>query len=405
MSTPVENSPRRPPYKLAGLVFVVVVATVLSLIWLQFRGELTPKTTLTLLADRSGLVMDPGSKVTYNGIEIGRVTSVALIDVGDTQQARITTEVDPKLAATIPANVDATINATTVFGNKYVAFASPKGPPAGRVSTDRPIRVTSATTEFNTLFETVVGIAEQVDPVKLNATLTAAAVALDGFGNRFGRSLEDANVILDDLNPRIPQLRKDIRGLADLTGVYADASPDLWAALENAVTTARTVNEQQANLDAALMASIGIANVGAETFDRSAPYFIRTAADLIPTSQVLHEYSPMIYCTTRNYALVAPKVKDILGGDNGYSLASAGTLTFPGNPYIWPDNLPRINARGGPEGKPGCWQNITHDLWPAPYLVMDTGYSMAPYNHFELGQPIAVDFVWGRQIGELTINP
>ena len=47
----------------------------------------------------------------------------------------------------------------------------------------------------------------------------------------------------------------------------------------------------------------------------------------------------------------------------------------------------------------------TRDLWPAPYLVMDTGASIAPYNHFELGQPILIEYVWGRQIGENTINP
>jgi phospholipid/cholesterol/gamma-HCH transport system substrate-binding protein len=55
-----------------------------------------------------------------------------------------------------------------------------------------------------------------------------------------------------------------------------------------------------------------------------------------------------------------------------------------GNPYVYPDNLPRVNARGGPEGRPGCWQPITRDLWPAPYLVMDTGASIAPYNHIDI---------------------
>ena len=59
----------------------------------------------------------------------------------------------------------------------------------------------------------------------------------------------------------------------------------------------------------------------------------------------------------------------------------------------------------GPGGAPGCWQNITRDFWPAPYLVADTGASIAPYNHFELGQPILNEYVWGRQIGEYTINP
>ena len=36
---------------------------------------------------------------------------------------------------------------------------------------------------------------------------------------------------------------------------------------------------------------------------------------------------------------------------------------------------------------------------------MDTGYSLAPYNHLEFGSADAVDYVWGRQIGEPTINP
>jgi len=36
---------------------------------------------------------------------------------------------------------------------------------------------------------------------------------------------------------------------------------------------------------------------------------------------------------------------------------------------------------------------------------MDTGASIAPYNHAELGQPLMIDYVWGRQIGQYTINP
>jgi phospholipid/cholesterol/gamma-HCH transport system substrate-binding protein len=64
-----------------------------------------------------------------------------------------------------------------------------------------------------------------------------------------------------------------------------------------------------------------------------------------------------------------------------------------------------VNAQGGPNGPPRCWQDVNRDLWRAPYLVMDTGASVAPYNHVGLGQPILIDYVWGRQIGENTINP
>ena len=398
------NSPKRPPYKLAGLVLLLVLAVVVALVWFQFRGEFLPREELTMKTARAGLVMDPGSKVTYNGVEIGKVSQIESVTVGDEPQALIRLEVNPKYIDLIPRNVDAEIKATTVFGNKYVSFSSPENPTEQRITSSDVIDVTSVTTEFNTLFQTVVSLAEKVDPVKLNQTLTATAQALDGLGDRFGESLVNGNTILADLNPQMPQLRRDVRALADLGEVYSNAAPDLFDGLENAVTTARTLNEQRGNLDQALIAAVGFGNTGGEVFERGGPYLVRGAEDLIPTSELLDEYSPALFCTVRNFHDVAPEVAAAVGG-NGYSLDTNSTINGAENPYVYPDNLPRLNAKGGPEGRPGCWQPITRDLWPAPYLVMDTGASIAPYNHFELGQPLALEYIWGRQVGENTINP
>jgi phospholipid/cholesterol/gamma-HCH transport system substrate-binding protein len=398
------NSPKTPPYKLAGLVLLLVTAGVTALVWIQFRGGFAEPERLTLISSRSGLSMDPGSKVTYNGVEIGRVSSIEAVDVGDEVKAKVILDVDKQFIHLIPQNVDAQIKATTVFGNKYVAFSSPKNPAAERIKAADVIDVSGVTTEFNTLFETVVSVAEKVDPVKLNQTLTATAQALDGLGERFGQSIENGNTILADVNPLMPRIREDNQRLADLADVYANASPDLFDALENAVTTARTLNDQQGNIDAALMASVGFGNTGGEVFEKSGPYLVRGAADLVPTTQLLDEYSPALFCTIRNYHDVEPKIASSLGG-NGYSLRTHSEVLGAGNPYVYPDNLPRVNAKGGPEGRPGCWQPVTRDLWPQPYLVMDTGASIAPYNHLGLGQPIAIEYVWGRQIGENTINP
>ena len=384
---------------------LVIAAVAAGLIFLQFRGDLTDKEQLTLLSSRAGLVVDPGSKVTYNGVEIGRVSRIGLIDVDGTAKAKLTLDVDPDYLRFIPTNVDAQIRATTVFGNKYVSFSSPEMPAPQRISSRDVIDASAVTTEFNTLFETVTEIAEQVDPIKLNQTLTATAEALTGLGDRFGESLLNGNRILDDLNQRMPQIRYDDQRLADLADVYADASPDLWDGLESAVRTARTFNDHHGDIDSALMAAIGFANTAAESFDRGGPYLVRGAADFVPTTKLLDDYRGMIFCTLRNFHDIEPRVHDAFGS-NGYSLAtSSGTIAGAGNPYIYPDNLPRVNARGGPEGRPGCWQKITRELWPAPYLVMDTGASIAPYNHVELGQPMFVEYVWGRQIGEYTINP
>jgi phospholipid/cholesterol/gamma-HCH transport system substrate-binding protein len=405
MTAPL-NTPRTPPYKLAGLILTLLTIAAVVLVYFQFRGDFLNREQLTMISSRAGLSMDPGAKVTYNGVEIGRVGKVEAVTVGDEPRAKIILNVDPKYFKYIPKNVNADISATTVFGNKYISFSSPKDPTPQRITTSDVIDVTSVTTEFNTLFETVVEVAQQVDPIKLNQTLSATAEALDGLGDRFGQSIIQGNEILADINPQMPQIRRDNQLLADLGDVYANAAPDLFDGLENAVTTARTLNEQQGNIDQALMAAVGFGNTGGDIFERGGPYLIRGTQDLIPTSKLLDDYSPALFCTIRNYHDVQPKVAASLGG-NGYSLQTLNSIMGlgAGNPYVYPDNLPRVNARGGPEGRPGCWQPITRDLYPAPYLVMDTGASIAPYNHFELGQPILIEYVWGRQIGENTINP
>jgi phospholipid/cholesterol/gamma-HCH transport system substrate-binding protein len=428
------NSQRLPPYRLIAFGVVVVLLVAFALVYVQFRGGFTPKTKLTMLASRAGLVMDPGSKVTYNGVEIGRVGSISETVRDGKPAARFDLEVYPRYLNLIPANVNADVKATTVFGGKYVSLTTPEHPSAQRITPGAVIDARSVTTEINTLFETITSIAQKVDPVKLNLTLSAAAQSLAGLGDKFGQSVINANAILDDVNPQMPQAKRDIAQLAALGDTYADAAPDLIDFLNNSVVTARTINAQQKDLDQALLSAAGFGNTGAEIFQKGGPYLARGAEDLVPTAQLLDTYSPELFCTLRNYHDIEPKAASFLGG-NGYSLNShtqalsglglvanplslvavaaltmglgglAGLVGGAPNPYTFPENLPRVNARGGPGGAPGCWQPLTHDLWPAPELVMDSGNSIAPYNHLDTGSPYAIEYVWGRQVGDNTINP
>ena len=81
-----------------------------------------------MIASRAGLSMDPGAKVTYNGVQIGRVGQVDEIN----PKRSAAGEDHPRRGSEVPqvdpgerASQD---HATTVFGNKYVAFSSPKTP-------------------------------------------------------------------------------------------------------------------------------------------------------------------------------------------------------------------------------------------------------------------------------------
>ncbi len=398
------NDPKEPPYRAAGAVLLLIVVLVFGMTWALFRGYFDSGVTVVVMAERAGLSMDPGSKVTFNGVPIGRLKSAGVVTDGRGARARLVLDVKPQYLALIPANVDAQLRATTVFGNKYISFLSPANPATDRLRPDAVIEASATTTEFNTVFETIMGIAEQVDPVKLNQTLTAAAQALNGLGDSFGRAVVDGHDILGELNPRMPQIRRDTAGLADLATTYADSATVLFDGLDQAVDTARTLNTERRTVDQALMSAVGFADTAADVFERGGPYLVRGAQDLLPTSTLLDYYSPQLLCTLRNYSDVAPRFAEMLGG-NGYSLRLRNELVGAGNRYVFPDNLPRVNARGGPGGRPGCWQPITRDLYPMPYLVMDTGASIAPYNHFEIGQPLTAEYVWGRQVGEETINP
>jgi phospholipid/cholesterol/gamma-HCH transport system substrate-binding protein len=421
------------PYRVAGLIVFLIAALVLWLVFLQYNGDFTDKTKLTMLSDRAGLVMDPGSKVTYNGVQIGRVDKVDEIERDGKPAVKFTLDVYPKYLHLIPANVDARIVATTVFGEKYVSMTAPENPLPQRIKPSNVIDARSVTTEINTLFQTITSIAEKVDPVKVNLTLSAAAQALSGLGDKFGQSIINGSAALDEVNPRMPIIRHDIQQLATLSDTYGDAAPDLVNFLNNAATTAHTIHAQEKDLDRALLAAAGFGATGADIFNRGGPYLARGAKDLVPTAQLLDTYSPELVCSLRNLHDGEPKVAAFAGG-NGYSLRSETeifsglglALSLPGlgitaatlglsaltgliggapNPYIYPENLPRINAHGGPGGAPGCWQTITRELWPAPTLIMDTGNSLAPYNHVDTGSPYAVEYVWGRQVGDHTINP
>jgi phospholipid/cholesterol/gamma-HCH transport system substrate-binding protein len=403
MTAPL-NKPHNPPLKLAGVIFLIVLAVITTFIMLQFRGKLTPKTELTMVSSRAGLVMDPQSKVTYNGVEIGRVSAVLPTVSDGKEAAKIVMQVDPKFIKLIPANVNGDIQASTIFGNKYISLSSPANPTSKRISSSDVIDARSVTTEFNTLFETVTGIAEKIDPVKLNLTLSATAEALTGLGTKFGQALVNTNVALDNINPRLGRLQYGLQKLSGLADVYTAAGPDFWDAIDNAMTTARTLNNQRGDLDATLLAAAGFSNTGADVFERGMPYFVRLMSDLVPTTKLLDTYSPELYCMVKKYADVLPAALAGFGG-NGYSLADRAELIGAPNPYVYPDNLPRVNGRGGPGGAPGCWQDINRNFWPAPHLVVDDGSSLAPYNHFELGQPLLTEYVWGRQVGENTINP
>jgi phospholipid/cholesterol/gamma-HCH transport system substrate-binding protein len=207
----------------------------------------------------------------------------------------------------------------------------------------------------------------------------------------------------------MPQIADDNRRVADLADVYADASPDLWEGLDNAVQTAGTFNDHRADIDEALMAALGFADDAADSFERGGPYLLRGAADLVPTSKLLDDYRGMIFCTIRKFSVVQKRAAAVLGG-NGYSLASSsGTLAGAGNPYVLsrqpaagerarrPRGPPRLLARRQPRPMARALSGNGHRRFHRAVQPLRTGAAaddrlrVGPPDRREHDQPVTVD--------------
>ncbi|WP_231122728.1 MCE family protein, partial [Mycobacterium colombiense] len=345
------------------------MASFATTVGLAFSGKLVSSVPITVTSDRAGLVMDPGAKVKLRGIQVGRVASVALRPGG----VSLRLDLDPDQVRFIPANVQAQIRATTIFGAKFVDLIPPAKPERRTISAGSVIPSRNVTTEVNTVFENLTSVLAQVEPTKINAVLTTLADALRGKGERLGTATTAALDVVTALNDRSDTLRRDLEAAATVTDTYGAASQDLISALSATTTTSSTITRQAKDLDEALLAAIGLADTGIDLFGRTQSDFVAANTKLPATTDLLNEYHPSYTCLLQGLDWLATKGSP---DSNGFStVTDASLLGFATDPYRYPDNLPIIRAKGGPDGKPGCNGLPRPDLnMPIRYLVTDTGF-------------------------------
>jgi len=362
------------------LILVVVFAVLIWLSYALFAGTLRPEVPVTLTSDRAGLVMETNAKVKLRGVQVGRV---AAIGVGGEGAAPVSLklQIDPDQIKYIPANVEAQIRATTVFGAKFVDLVYPDDPSPQRLAENQVLKSRNVSTEVNTVFQNVVSVLNQIDTAKLNATLSALAEGVRGQGEKIGQATTDANQVLLELNPRSDTIREDWRALKGFNDAYSGAAQNILTVLNAASTTSTTITSHTKQLDALLLATIGLSNSGISLLAPNQANLIKAINVLEPTTDLLYKYNPEYTCLL----LGAKSLLDHGGyegpGGNGRSfvfdasLAGLPPIFLGDDPYRYPDNLPIVNAKGGPGGKPSCGSlpDVSKNF-PVKYLVTDTGF-------------------------------
>ena len=353
----------------------ILVAGLVALTAASFSGTFHAFIPLTLVSDRAGLVMEPGAKVKLRGVQVGQVASIGT----DVKAAQLQLKMDPGPFKYLPSNLEAEIKSTTAFGSKYVDLIVPDQPSPTALKPGAVLHSRNVTVEVNTVFENLQSVVAALDPAKLNAILSAFAQSLRGKGDRLGQAITSANNVLLTVNPRMGTIDKDWRLFGKTTAAYSDAAQNILSILDSAATSSATLTENQRSLDTLLLSAVGFSQTGIGVIGNNESNIVRSFNLLDPTTALLQKYSPTFTCLFQGAQwYVDHGGRDALGG-NGYSVILDAALLFGDDPYRYPKHLPKVNATGGPGGRPSCGSLPDPSAnFPVRQLVTDTGWGTAP---------------------------
>lgn len=368
-------------YKLAALGLTCAIVAVVALAVASFNQSFTTRVPITIVAERAGLVMDPGARVKMAGVTVGSVESIA---PADDSTATLSILLDPDALESIPANVDVAITSNTAFGAKFVSMSAPADPSGERLTAGATIDANHVTVEIDTVFEKLTAVLRTVDPGKLDQTLGAISTALQGRGERLGVALGKADASLSEFNSAGAAFDEVLTDLPVVSGTYRAAVLDLMDTLGSLTVTGTTVLDEQENLDLLLLNVIGLARTGEDVLGANADGVDTVLSLMRPTTELLEEYSPVIPCMFHGLEESKAIGDGAYNGQPGIKM-SIGLIAGT-EPYRYPDDLPKVAATGGPQcmGLPLRDPNVN-----APYLVTDTGVNpFEPERQWNGGQPI-----------------
>lgn len=363
----MSNSVIRP---LLGLAAVGVIGAVVVGTAFLFQGGATESVPVTVLSPRAGLVMNPDAKVKLHGAEVGKVSSIQNLPDG---RAAIHLAMDPSWLHLIPANSRVDIESTTVFGSKFVQLIPPPDPSPQSLKAGQVLDSEHVTVEINTLFQQLISVLSQIEPEKLNEALGALAQAFSGRGEKFGRTLGDLDTLLTKIDPSLLTLSHELAVAPGVLDAYADAGPDLIKTMENGARVSDTVVDRQRDLDALLISTITLADIGNDVVSTNARPLETVLHLLAPTTDLTKKYNQALTCGLAGLKPLA----------TGPPLPVPGVLLLDSfllgsERYRYPQNLPKVAAAGGPQcmGLP----DVGFGHRP-PYLVTDIDANQAQYGN------------------------
>ena len=228
----------------------------------------------------------PQSAVKVNGVPVGRVEQIGVPDDGWT--AAVNVVVDSSV--NLPANAIASVQQTSLLGEKFVELTAPKVDPSPQPLTDGatiPVDRTRHVTDIEQVLGALSLLLNGGGVAQLQPIIHELTSAFDGREDRVRGLLEQANTLIDGLNRQRDDITRALDGLDTLNGRVVEQTGKIDRILTEIPPAVQVLKDQQPQFVQMLGQLDRLGQVGTNVLTQSKDDLITDLRALRPTLQAL----------------------------------------------------------------------------------------------------------------------
>lgn len=260
-----------------GLVLVYFVGASYLLVSVMRVNPLKSTYAVTVHLDRSG-GLQPGNDVTLRGFRIGKVTSIELVDRGQSIAAKA--DIDSKFK--IPVDTNISVAALSGAGEQYIDFR-PNTEQAPFLKNGSVIEFTAdkikTPTPIWSVLDNSSALISQIDPDKFSVILANLDTALSGGPDQLRGLVNGVSLAMAGFDNLLPQTQNLITNLRTIANTTSNAQPDLGTLTRNSGQLFDQFNNANAELQAVLEKAPGQLNSLGAVLDKTADPITSLAAN------------------------------------------------------------------------------------------------------------------------------
>ncbi|MFD4294267.1 MCE family protein [Rhodococcus sp. NPDC058505] len=228
----------------------------------------------------------PQSTVKVDGVPVGRVETIDVPDDGWTAEVGVVMD----SAVSLPANAVASVQQTSLLGEKFIELTAPELDPSSAPLSDGatiPVDRTRHATDIEQVLGALSLLLNGGGVAQLQPIIHELSAALGGREDRVRSLLDQANTLIEGLNRQRDDITRALDGLDTLSGRVVQQTDQIDRILAEIPPAVQVLNEQRPQFVQMLGQLDRLGQVGSDVLVRSRDNLIADLRALRPTLQAL----------------------------------------------------------------------------------------------------------------------